>query len=63
MTDQLELFPKSDEDRIRELLEALERYGEHGFYCEWDPEAGLFNRELGCTCGLEEILSEEKNRV
>jgi len=58
MPKQIPLFDKTDEEKVATLHSALVHYGRHSLYCCWDREHGLYDRSLGCTCGLQEALEE-----
>ena len=52
---QRRLIPKTSEERIAELEEALKKYGKHTLFCSW---TGQFY-DKGCTCGLKEVIDFE----
>lgn len=58
MTDQPRLIPNTKDEQIASLREALEKYGKHSLYCGWDRVNGLYDSNLGCTCGLVKAKEE-----
>jgi len=63
MARQMAIMRLSDSELIGRLLEALRQYGRHSLYCGWDRLGGRYRPELGCTCGLAEILEEAERHV
>jgi hypothetical protein len=59
-TKQMPLIQLSESERIAQLEGALAKYGRHSFYCCWIKGRGLYDRSLGCTCGLDDALKESE---
>ena len=58
--EQLNLIEKTDTEKLAILRKALEKFGRHGFYCCWVRDRGIYDRSLGCTCGLDDALKESE---
>jgi len=61
------LIQLSDSEKLNKVCSVLRERGQHSMYCCWENDK--YNRDLGCTCGLDdglelcaEILPEEHIR-
>ena len=57
---QPRLIPPTESEQIVVLKDALKKRGRHSIYCCWVRDGGYYDRSLGCTCGLSDVLDEEE---
>ena len=48
------LIPLNDDERIKQLCDALKARGTHSLFCGWN--GSMYDKDIGCTCGLDEAM-------